>query len=191
MAVKRDNSKKAKAIRDSIKDKYCTCFFCGEYIDRQNRTIDHLKPLAKGGLDEEDNMVVSCHQCNSEKADLDIYEYVSLKLQGFDFKIRAEKNKFKRGFGYEGAIYEEIIVPINTIVSKPRTAPNQENIQKRKDLYLTTGEFKKPTYVKKKGNKYIILQGFINYIIMKSLGVKYMPVTLVINGNKKKINKSK
>lgn len=179
MAVKRNNSKRAKAIRDKIKDTYHTCFFCGEYIDREYRTIDHLISLAKGGLDEEENMVVSCLQCNGEKADLDINEYIKLKLEGFDFKARAEKNKRKKGFGYEGAIYEEIIVPIHMIVSKPKTSPNPDNIEKRKELYITTKKFSKPTYVKKKGNRYIILQGFINYIILKSLGIKTMPVTLV------------
>lgn len=184
MAVKRNNSKRAKAVRDKIKDTYCTCFFCGEYIYREYRTIDHLISLAKGGLDEEDNMVVSCHQCNSEKADLDVDEYVKLKLEGFDFKARAEENKRKRGFGYEGAIYEELILPMYMIISRPRTSPNPENIEKRKELYLSTGKFQKPTYVKKRGKRYIILQGFINYKILQSLGATSMPVTLVVDNSK-------
>lgn len=129
-------------------------------------------------------MVVSCHQCNSEKADLDIEEYIKLKLEGFDFKARAEENKRKRGFGYEGAIYEELIVSMYTIISKPKTLPNKENIEKRKEFYIQTKSFRKPTYVKKKGNKYIVLQGFINYIILRELGIKEMPVVLVTDSKK-------
>lgn len=186
MVTIRNNSKSARARRDKIKDQYSTCFFCGEYVEREDRTIDHLISLAKGGADEEENMVVSCHQCNSEKADLDVEEYIHLKLTGFDFKARAEENKRKRGFGYEGAIYEEQIVPMYSIISRPKSIPNRENIDKRKDFYLEHKAFKKPTYVKKKGKKYIILQGFINYIILKELGTDKMPVVIVREPNEYK-----
>ena len=185
MAVIRNNSKRVRELRDKIKDKYCTCFFCGEFIERKLRTIDHLISLAKGGDDSEENMVVSCHQCNSEKADLDIDEYIKLKLEGFDFKARAEANKRKKGYGFEGAVYEEYVVPLKQIKSRPRTRPNEVNIEKRKNIYLETNSFIKPTYVKKKGNKYIILQGFINYIILKELNEEVMPVVIVSDGNKK------
>lgn len=185
MAVIRNNSKRVRELRDKIKDTYCTCFFCGEFIEREFRTIDHLISLAKGGDDSEDNMVVSCSQCNTEKADLDINEYIKLKLEGFDFKARAEANKRKKGYGFEGAIYEEYVVPLKQIISRPRTLPNIDNIEKRKAIYLETNTFVKPTYVKKKGNKYIVLQGFINYIILKELNLDTMPVVVVRDGNKK------
>ena len=161
MAVIRDNSKKAKNIRDKIKDSFSTCFFCGKQIPRELRTIDHLISLAKGGEDKPDNMVVSCKQCNSEKADLDINDYAKLKLSGFDFKARAEANKRNKGFGYEGAIYEEQVVPMYSIISRPRTSPNIDNIEKRKKIYIDTKCFVKPTYVKQKGKKFIILQGLL------------------------------
>lgn len=190
MATIRSNSKKIRATRDKIKDECCTCFFCGEYIDRDKRTIDHLISLSQGGPDTADNMVVSCLQCNGEKADLDVEEYIKLKLENFDFKARAEENKKKRGFGYEGAIYEELVVPMWKIISRPRSNPNLENIEKRKNIYLNTNCLVKPTYVKKKGNRYIILQGFINFTILKELGVKEMPVVLVVEQNQNKNKKS-
>lgn len=186
MPVIRNNSKKVKDLRDKIKDNCCTCFFCGEFIERELRTIDHLLSLAKGGDDSEDNMVVSCRQCNNEKSDLSIEEYIKLKLEGFDFKARAEENKKKRGFGYEGAIYEEFIIPINQLISRPLTAPSLANIEKRKRIYLEQKIFIKPTYVRKKGNKYIILQGFINYIIAKECNLLYMPVVVVRDNTKNK-----
>jgi len=185
MAVIRNNSKRVRELRDNIKDTYCTCFFCGQFVEREYRTIDHLISLAKGGTDSEENMVVSCYQCNNEKADLDINEYIRLKLDGFDFKARAEANKRKKGYGFEGAVYEEYVVPLKQVISKPRTYPNADNIEKRKNIYLETKSFIKPTYVKKKGNKYIILQGFINYIILKTLHEEFMPVVVVSDGCKK------
>lgn len=185
MPVIRNNSKKVKDLRDKIKDSCNTCFFCGEFIERPSRTIDHLLSLAKGGDDSEENMVVSCQQCNSEKADLSIEEYLHLKLSGFDFKARAEENKRKRGFGFEGAIYEEYIVPMNDLISKPLSKPNRLNIEKRKSIFLEQNIFIKPTYVKKRGNKYIILQGFINYIIARECNLCTLPVVVVKNANKK------
>lgn len=179
MAIVRNNSIKMKKIRNAIKDMYSTCFFCGEFVKREDRTIDHFESLSKGGTDSPENMVVSCLQCNTEKSDLDVEEYIKLKLEGFDFKARAERNKIKRGFGFEGAIYEQMIVPMSSIKSYPKTPPNREKIDKRKQYYNETGCFKKPSYVRKQGNKYIILQGFINYIILKELNIKEMPVIVV------------
>lgn len=179
MAIVRNNSTKMKKIRNAIKDTYSTCFFCGEFVKREDRTIDHFQSLSKGGADSPENMVVSCLQCNSEKSDLDVEEYIKLKLEGFDFKGRAERNKRKRGFGFEGAIYEEMIVSMSDLKSYPRTPPNREKIDKRKEYYKETGCFKKPSYVRKQGNKYVILQGFINYIILKELNIKEMPVIVV------------
>lgn len=50
MATIRNNSKSARAKRDKIKDRCSTCFFCGEKISREERTVDHLVSLAKGGI---------------------------------------------------------------------------------------------------------------------------------------------
>lgn len=191
MAVVRNNSKRMKTIKDNLKDKYKTCFFCGEFIDREYRTIDHFTSLSKGGKDSEENMVVSCTKCNCEKADLDVTEYIELKLKGFDFEARAEKNKRKKGFGYKGAIYEEDVVLMKDLIFKPMSEPNREKVDKRKQFYIENHEFKKPTYVKKtRRGRYLILQGFINYLIMKELDIDEMPVVIVRDSKKIK-NKNK
>ena len=41
-------------------------------------TIDHLVPLAMGGLDEITNYVTCCRSCNSAKADKPLEEFVQL-----------------------------------------------------------------------------------------------------------------
>ena len=44
------------------------CFYCGVYVPRDARTLDHRIPIARGGQHTLDNMVLACVSCNSAKA---------------------------------------------------------------------------------------------------------------------------
>lgn len=48
------------------------CWYCG---DENPDTIDHVKPVSKGGSDNLDNLVLSCKSCNSSKKNYSISEY--------------------------------------------------------------------------------------------------------------------
>lgn len=43
------------------------CHHCGVSIDPDNFHVDHLIPVARGGLTHESNLVASCPQCNFKK----------------------------------------------------------------------------------------------------------------------------
>lgn len=43
-------------------------FIC-QYCDKRGRTIDHIYPKSRGGLNTWDNMCVACSKCNGEKGD--------------------------------------------------------------------------------------------------------------------------
>ena len=53
------------------------CHYCGvelvfgiHPIVNESATIDHVKPLSKGGaLKDVDNLVLSCYKCNCDKGD--------------------------------------------------------------------------------------------------------------------------
>lgn len=49
-----------------------TCYFCGRYGD----TIDHLLPRAKGGHTTPVNCVCACNECNQNKADQSLEEFM-------------------------------------------------------------------------------------------------------------------
>ena len=51
------------------------CQFCQEKFDATELTIDHLVPLALGGLDEMTNYVTCCRGCNGRKADMPLDEF--------------------------------------------------------------------------------------------------------------------
>ena len=54
------------------------CQFCLRSPDLAELTIDHLVPLALGGLDEITNYVTCCRSCNRAKADKPLDEFVQL-----------------------------------------------------------------------------------------------------------------
>ncbi len=47
-----------------IRDCY-TCYYCGQ----EANSVDHIIPISKGGISNEDNMIAACLRCNSGKRD--------------------------------------------------------------------------------------------------------------------------
>jgi len=43
------------------------CHYCGKKFPREELTMDHIVPVARGGKSNKGNIVASCKQCNSEK----------------------------------------------------------------------------------------------------------------------------
>ena len=67
------------------------CQFCGSAKDASDLTIDHLIPMAKGGLDEPINYVTCCLDCNQKKADLPLAEFAaSIDLPIEDLPIHGD-----------------------------------------------------------------------------------------------------
>lgn len=63
-----------KELRDWLIEKRETpCTYCG----KPGTHIDHVVPLAKGGMHSWDNIVLACKTCNLSKRDLDKDEWLS------------------------------------------------------------------------------------------------------------------
>lgn len=63
-----DSRVTTEQINKLIKDSENICFWCDEEIPRGKMHLDHIYPLSKGGKDENNNLVVSCEDCNKRKA---------------------------------------------------------------------------------------------------------------------------
>ena len=50
------------------------CPYCGEFISEAH--IDHIYPVAKGGLSTTKNMVRVCSICNMKKKDLTLSQFI-------------------------------------------------------------------------------------------------------------------
>ena len=65
-SVRKSNSAQWKKIRRRILQRdLWECYWCGADAN----TVDHLVPVAKGGLDIDENLVAACKKCNYSKQD--------------------------------------------------------------------------------------------------------------------------
>ena len=44
-----------------------TCYYCGNFTERKDRTVDHKLSLSQGGLHSVSNLVMACRSCNCSK----------------------------------------------------------------------------------------------------------------------------
>ncbi len=49
------------------RDKF-RCFYCGASSETVKLEIDHVLPVCEGGNNNAENLVTSCHECNSSKS---------------------------------------------------------------------------------------------------------------------------
>lgn len=53
------------------------CVYCKRHFKSESdKTIDHLIPKAKGGLNELENLFIACKDCNQWKANMTISEFI-------------------------------------------------------------------------------------------------------------------
>jgi 5-methylcytosine-specific restriction endonuclease McrA len=53
------------------------CAYCLARLPPAAATVDHILPIALGGGSEDENLVVTCHDCNQAKGDLHPAEWVA------------------------------------------------------------------------------------------------------------------
>lgn len=64
-----------KNLIERIKKEQHRCCYCGKKLVLEDRTIDHIVPLNRGGQTIEKNLAVACVECNIEKSDMTLEEY--------------------------------------------------------------------------------------------------------------------
>ena len=74
---KRPKVSKAKRKRVFQRDKGM-CVYCGKKLRKDNFWIDHMKPLSRGGNNEDCNLVVSCCKCNLKKGTKTVNEFMEV-----------------------------------------------------------------------------------------------------------------
>ncbi len=55
------------------------CYYCGCELTLDDSTLDHALPLSKGGTTEWYNLVLSCWQCNQDKADKVVINWAAIQ----------------------------------------------------------------------------------------------------------------
>jgi 5-methylcytosine-specific restriction endonuclease McrA len=80
------------SIRDEVyRRDELTCVYCRTKLPRMLLTIDHLVPLALGGLDEISNYVTCCSKCNNQKAasPLSVFS-IKIKIQVEELPVHGD-----------------------------------------------------------------------------------------------------
>jgi len=66
---RKDPRKESKRLRfDVLEAGGFACHYCGRRPPEVELQVDHIEPISRGGLDERENMVASCADCNRGKA---------------------------------------------------------------------------------------------------------------------------
>ena len=68
--IRKKRVKNWKSRFNLLKKFNFTCQYCGRKAPEVKLEIDHIKPRAKGGLDDIDNLTVACRECNMGKCDV-------------------------------------------------------------------------------------------------------------------------
>ncbi|NBV99676.1 MAG: HNH endonuclease [Proteobacteria bacterium] len=64
-------------IRINLDDK---CFFCSKELNNTGE-IEHLKPISRGGSNDPKNLTLSCLNCNREKTNKTLNEYINWRQE--------------------------------------------------------------------------------------------------------------
>ncbi|CAM3738129.1 HNH endonuclease [Hathewaya histolytica] len=72
----RKYTQKEKMVIQKIKHSSNICFYCKRELTDTEITVDHVVPICRGGKTEENNLVISCHSCNSKKGDMTLEEFL-------------------------------------------------------------------------------------------------------------------
>lgn len=65
---KRRGERSRKRLRRRLFKRQKKCHWCPKvFANAGEATIDHVKPIARGGLDNENNIVLACKKCNDER----------------------------------------------------------------------------------------------------------------------------
>ena len=86
--VREAGSNVSQKLRKEKKYPY-DCPYCNQEISKGYDHVDHIMPIAKGGMSVIENMILVCEGCNLEKSDQTLRNFC--KIKSFDFDKIAKK----------------------------------------------------------------------------------------------------
>lgn len=73
--MKISRKKTLKAFRHELEKQLAYCHYCGKYVEKKDRTVDHKVPVSKGGGDGIENLVLACKDCNGLKGSMSYRQF--------------------------------------------------------------------------------------------------------------------
>ncbi|GAA0095717.1 HNH endonuclease [Clostridium perfringens] len=78
-------------IMREVRESQNICCYCGKELVPEERTVDHIHPINRGGETVLENLAVCCQRCNFEKQDMTLQEYISYKSKKDNFLLDIER----------------------------------------------------------------------------------------------------
>ena len=161
------------------------CYYCKKSVPRDEITMDHMYPRSIGGPTIPQNLLPSCRECNSHKADMTYNQFkiwMSLdasKRHSYICKINALKEGYRK-IGVLQIPFDWITpVEVDQIHTNIDFA-NISNVKydKVKHYYETYGSFQYPIVLDR---NYHSLDGFYVLFVAKSMDIQYVPAVVLDN----------
>lgn len=78
MTRKLRNSKRRQSFKRMLLGErpWVECHYCGQHLTLETVTLDHVKPLSKGGAMGIKNIVPACLACNRKRGNTDYKTFV-------------------------------------------------------------------------------------------------------------------
>lgn len=169
-----------KSLRKKIKSMYNTCFYCGKQLSDKEKTVDHIHPQSEGGLDTEENLVVSCTPCNSKKGSMSIKEFIYYLEHEKEINRNTRLDEFTRKLNLINPSLRHTQIKINDIVFFRFYVPTKgKKYNSALKYFNEKKEFHKDVMVIKIRNKYLLLNGYSVLEISQDLGYTDIPVVLI------------
>ncbi|CAJ1611451.1 HNH endonuclease [Clostridium perfringens] len=78
-------------IMREVRESQNICCYCGKELVPEERTVDHIHPINRGGETVLENLAVCCQRCNFEKQDMTLQEYIAYKSKKDNFLLDIER----------------------------------------------------------------------------------------------------
>lgn len=78
-------------IMREVRESQNICCYCGKELAPEERKVDHIHPINRGGETVLENLAVCCQRCNFEKQDMTLQEYIAYKSKKDNFLLDIER----------------------------------------------------------------------------------------------------
>ncbi len=158
------------------------CKYCGQYLQKEKITLDHIWPKDLGGPTITTNLNPTCCKCNSDKANMTMEEYTVYQKMSKsdktnfmrDLYLRHEKIKHERGFILPRDWGE--IIPLEEV--NLGRIPKDVNIELVEQFYKTYKNLRKPIVVDRNG---FLLDGLRVFMFARRIQIRHIPAIILDN----------
>jgi 5-methylcytosine-specific restriction endonuclease McrA len=76
-----------------IKQQGISCHYCSRKTTPRNRHLDHKIPVEQGGQNTQDNLLVSCKQCNTRKSKKPYFDYITHRITQIELELQTLRKR--------------------------------------------------------------------------------------------------